>query len=95
MCKENIVVETKIKSQSDNIKFFMSRNGYPLQTCNSIIKRLRNNTNTRRNGDKNDAKKIRKVRLSYLGHIGGEMKKKHSKIVQIAQKCLTGNVCFF
>ena len=68
----------------------MSRNDYPSYTHNSIIKGLKNNTNTNRNKKKNDKKKIL-VKLPYLGYIGDEVKKRFKKV----KKCLTEKVCFF
>ena len=68
----------------------MSRNDYLSCTRNSIIKGLKNNTNTNRNKKKNDKKKIL-VKLPYLGYIGDEVKKRFKKV----QKCLTEKVCFF
>ena len=52
----------------------MSRNDYPSYTCNSIIKGLKNNSNTNRNKKKNNKKKIL-VKLPYLGYIGEKVKK--------------------
>ena len=68
----------------------MSRNDYPSYTCNSIIKGLKNNTNTNRNKKKNNKKKIL-VKLPYLGYIGEKVKKHFKKV----QKCRTEKVCFF
>lgn len=54
----------------------ISWNGYPLNTRNSFIKRLRSNAKTRKSDDKNSEKKIIWVILPYLGHTGDKMKKR-------------------
>ena len=59
----------------DQIKLFMSWNSYPSYTHHSIIKRLRNNTNTYGNEKTNDQNKIIWIRSPYLGQVGEEMKK--------------------
>ena len=66
--------------------------GYPSYTRSSIIKRVRNNTNTKRNEEKNGRKKIMLFRLPYLGQVEDEMKKRCFKKTQ---KFLAEKVCFF
>ena len=72
------------------IKLFISWNGYPSYTRNSVIKHLRNNTNTNINEKTNDEKKIIWVRLPYLGHVEDEMRKRCFKKVQ---KRLPEKIC--
>ena len=48
----------KFKYRIDKIKIFMPRNGYLSYTPNSIITLLKSNTNSNRNEETNDEKKI-------------------------------------
>ena len=84
-------LKEKSKCRMDRVKF-MSWNGYPAYTRNSIIKRLTSNTNTNRNKGTNNVKKIIWVRLPYLQHVREEMKK--CCFLKI-QKCMTEKAYFF
>ena len=84
-------LKEKSKCRMDRVKF-MSWNGYPAYTRNSIIKRLTSNTNTNRNKETSNEKKIIWVRLPYLRHVGDDMKK-HCFIK--IQKCMTEKAYFF
>ena len=81
----------KSKCRIDRVKF-ISWNGYPSCTRNSIMKRLTSNTNTNRNKETSNEKKIIWVRLPYLRHVGDDMKK-HCFIK--IQKCMTEKAYFF
>ena len=63
----------KIRFQINKIKMFMSWNGYPYFTRNSIIKRLK--TSTKKVEKEKDDRKIIWIRLPYLGNICDNMKK--------------------
>ena len=52
---------------------FMSWNGYPSFTCNSIIKQLK--TPPKIIEKEKDDRKIIWIRLPYLGNVGDSMKK--------------------
>ena len=86
----------KICSSSENfrfqinkIKMFLSWNGHPFFTRNSIIKRLKTYPK-KIEKEKND-RKIIWIRLPYLSNIGDSMKKNCFKKIQIFLK---ENFCF-
>ena len=67
-CAKKIYISKEnFNCQIGKIKLFMLWNSYPSYTCNSIIERLRNNTNTTRNEETNNKKDNIWVRLPYLG----------------------------
>ena len=68
---------------------FMFWNGYPSFTRNSIIKQLK--TFPKKVEKEKDDKKIRCIRLPYLGNTGDSIKKNWFKKVP---KCLKENDCF-
>ena len=70
---------------------FMSWNGYPLYTRNSIIKNLKRNKTVNDNNNEPDNRKVIWIRLPYLGNIGDNMKKRCFRKVQ---NCLKEKVRF-
>ena len=79
----------KFSFQINQLKMFMSWNGYPSFTCNSIIKRLK--ASPKKVEKEKDDWTIIWIRLQYLGNIGDYMKKNCFKKVK---KCLKENVRF-
>ena len=74
-CRAEIICSSseKFRFQINNIKSFLSWNGYPSFTRNSIIKQLK--TSPKKVEKEKDDRKIIWIQLPYLGNIGDNMKK--------------------
>ena len=73
ICSSSEKCKDKNKVKQEQIKMFMSWNGYPSFARNSLIKQLKTlpKIAEKEKGDK----KIRSIRLAYLGNIDDSMKK--------------------
>ena len=78
--KKVCTTKDQFNRQVDQMKLFMSWNGYPSYVRNSFIKCLKSKNN--KNNNELDERKIIWIRLPYLGERGHQMKRNRFKKVK-------------